>query len=268
MDASETACPLLDRPEVSEVLFHPRREPSGWQPPAAAKDLRIPAVDGVALHARLHLAAPEAPTLLFFHGNGEIVADYDEIGQAYALAEINFLVVDYRGYGRSEGRPTASGLLTDSRRVFEWYRDWRHSQGHDGPLVVMGRSLGSAAALELAAAVPGAIDALIIESGFAHTAPLLRILGAALAPHALRPGSGFRQLVKMRAYSGPVLVIHAERDHLIPWSEGEALFNASPSPNKEMLTIPGANHNDIFMRAWPTYLSAVSGLLRNCRTKP
>ena len=234
----------------------------------AAQDLWIPVDDGLALNARLHKAAPEAPTLLFFHGNGEIVADYDEIGQAYAQAGINFLGVDYRGYGRSEGRPTASGMLADCRRVFDWCRDRQRSQGHHGPLAVMGRSLGSAAALELAAAVPDAIDALIIESGFANTAPLLRTLGATLASHDLQPGSGFRQLVKMRAYAGPVLVIHAERDHLIPWSEGEALFNASPSPHKEMLTIPGANHNDIFMRAWPTYLSAVSGVLHSCRTNP
>jgi fermentation-respiration switch protein FrsA (DUF1100 family) len=59
----------------------------------------------------------------------------------------------------------------------------------------------------------------------------------------------------------PPLIIHAERDHLIPLSDGRALFNASPAADKEMLTIPGANHNDIFLRAWPSYLSAVVKLL-------
>jgi fermentation-respiration switch protein FrsA (DUF1100 family) len=263
----------LDHPEILAALFHPRREPSGWRPPVGTRDHLIPVADGSAVGgpakvgARFHIAGPEEPNLLFFHGNGEIVADYDDIGQAYAHAGINLLAVDYRGYGRSDGSPTATTMLADSRAIFIWIRRWLQTESHRGPLAVMGRSLGSAAALELAAAWPTAIAALIIESGFAHTAPLLRTLGAALAPHDLRPGSGFRQLVKMGTYAGPVLVIHAEQDHLIPWPEGEALLNASPSPSKEMLTIAGANHNDIFMRAWPAYLAAVSGLLRNCRSQ-
>jgi fermentation-respiration switch protein FrsA (DUF1100 family) len=268
MGTQPDAFQLLDRPEVLRVLFHPRREPPGWQPPAAARDLWIPVEEAVSLAARCHLCGPEAPTLLFFHGNGEIAADYDEVGQAYAQAQINFLVVDYRGYGGSEGRPSAASLLADSRRVFKWCQRWRRSQGHRGPLAVMGRSLGSAAALELAVAAPEAIDALIIESGFAHTAPLLQTLGAALSPQELRPGDGFRQLTKIGAFTGPLLIIHAEQDHLIPWSEGAALFNASPSPAKEMLTIPGANHNDILMRAWPTYLSAIRSVLETCRSAP
>jgi alpha-beta hydrolase superfamily lysophospholipase len=260
--------PLLDRPEVSTVLFHPRREPLGWPPPTGTRDLAIPVADGVSLGARFHSDTPEAPTLLFFHGNGEIVADYDDIGQAYARAGINFLVVDYRGYGRSDGQATASSMLADSRRVFNWFRQWRRAEGHTGPLAVMGRSLGSAAALELAATEAKAIGALLIESGFAHTGPLLRTLGAAISPQELRRGEGFRQLAKIASFAGPLLIIHAEQDHLIPWSEGEALFKASPSLNKEMLTITGANHNDIFLRAWPTYLSAVSRVLNTCQTDP
>lgn len=258
----------LDHPEVLAALFHPRREPAGWRPPEGARDYLIPVDEAsesapVRVGARFHLApkALEAPNLLFFHGNGEIVADYDDIGQAYAQAGINLLAVDYRGYGRSDGTPTATAMLTDSRAIFAWARQKLQAQGHKGPLAVMGRSLGSASALELAAAWPTAIAALVIESGFAHTGPLLETLGVVDGHRRLAGSQGFGQLEKISAYQGLTLIIHAERDHLIPLSEGRALFQAAPAATRQMLTIPKANHNDIFMRAWPAYLSAVSKLL-------
>ncbi|MDJ0782507.1 MAG: alpha/beta fold hydrolase [Desulfosarcinaceae bacterium] len=258
MENQVEAHPQLDAPEVRAVLFHPRREPPNWRPPQGSSDQRIPVADTIAIGARFHLAGRGSPNLLFFHGNGEIVADYDDIGTAYRQAGINFLIVDYRGYGCSDGEPTATALLADSRRVLTWIREWLHSTGHTGPLAVMGRSLGSAAALELASCQPAAMDALIIESGFAHTGPLLATLGVSQAFLSLRTGEGFRQLTKIRAYAGPTLVIHAERDHLIPLREGQALFDASPASDKTLCIIPEANHNDIFMRAWPAYLSAVA----------
>lgn len=255
----------LDHPNILAALFHPRREPPGWRPPEGTRDHLIPVADGTAggnptkVGARFHIAGSTAPNLLFFHGNGEIVADYDDIGQAYAQAGINLLAVDYRGYGRSDGSPTATTMLADSREIFIWIRQWLQAEGHQGPLAVMGRSLGSAAALELAATWPTAIAALIIESGFAHTAPLLEILGASYGD--LAADAGFQQLAKIGSYRGPTLIIHAEQDHLISLNESKALYAAAPAARKEILTIPDANHNDIFMRAWPAYLSAVGRLL-------
>lgn len=258
----------LDHPEVLAALFHPRREHTGWRSPEGARDFLIPVDEApesgpIRMGARFHLApeAADAPNLLFFHGNGEIVADYDDIGQAYAQAGINLLAVDYRGYGRSDGTPTTTAMLADSRAIFTWTRQWLQAQGHRGPLAVMGRSLGSASAMELASVWPTAIAALIIESGFAHTGPLLETLGVMDSHRRLAGDKGFGQLDKISAYQGPTLIIHAERDHLIPLSEGTALFQAAPAAAKEMLTIPQANHNDIFLRAWPAYLSAVSKLL-------
>lgn len=261
MAGNATPYQALDHPEVLAVLFHPRREPTGWRPPAGTRDHLIPVSEGIHVGGRFHLAGPDAPNLLFFHGNGEIVADYDDIGQAYAQAGINLLAVDYRGYGRSDGVSTATSMLTDSRTIFTWTRQWLQAEGHSGPLAVMGRSLGSAAALELAAAWPTAIAALIIESGFAHTGPLLHVLGVTGSHQELARHGGFRQLDKIRTYDGPTLIIHAERDHLIPLSDGKALYNTATSASKEMLTIPDANHNDIFRNAWPAYLSAVSKVL-------
>ena len=121
----------------------------------------------------------------------------------------------------------------------------------------MGRSLGSASALEIASRVPEAIDGLIIESGFAFASPLLELLGISPSAVGFNEEESFGHIDKINKIDKPTLVIHAEFDHIIPFSDGEALYNASPAKNKAFLTIPGANHNDIFARGLADYLKAI-----------
>jgi pimeloyl-ACP methyl ester carboxylesterase len=246
----------LDRPEALAGLFHPR---AGYRPSGQSSegDLRIPLAEGVVIGGRGYLADPAAATLLFFHGNGEIAEDYDDLGPVYARSRINFLAVDYRGYGQSTGWPTASTMLADSRPVLDFVTGWLKRQGHTGPLIIMGRSLGSAPALELACHHPEAIAGLILESAFAHTGPLLRRLGVNLAALQFEERQGFRQLDKMRTVTRPTLIIHAEHDHIIPFADGQALYDASPAQDKRLVKIPGADHNTIFAVGWRLYLEAV-----------
>jgi hypothetical protein len=126
----------------------------------------------------------------------------------------------------------------------------------------MGRSLGSASVLELAAAYPDRIQGLIIESGFAYAAPLLRLLGIDPEGLGFDETSGFANLDKIKNFHGPTLILHAEFDHIIPYSDSEALFAASPSHTKRHVKIPGANHNDIFLRGMDIYLDAVKQFCR------
>ncbi|MGD8252178.1 MAG: alpha/beta hydrolase [Desulfobacterales bacterium] len=258
---------LLDRPEVLRVLFHPRPEPADASPPPGAVDLMIDVGEGVGIGARCHMADQSSPTLLFFHGNGEIVSDYDELGPVYNRLGINFIPVDYRGYGRSGGSPTVASLMADCHRVLDSVRQWLESGGATGPLIVMGRSLGSAPALELAGRPDTPLAGLIIESGFAHAGPLLSLLGVRMNGFDLMEEHGFNQLEKIRAFEGPTLIIHAEYDHIIPFTDGEALFKAASSPAKKLLKIPGANHNDIFYRGLEPYLEAVQELVNRCRRR-
>ncbi len=166
----------LDRPEIVEVLFHPTK--TGRVPaPEGAVDIDVTVAEGVSLGCRLFTSSPAAPTLIFFHGNGETVPDYDDIGPFYVREGMNFLVTDYRGYGWSTGRPLTSTLLADSRAVFLQLKDWLAANGYTGALFVMGRSLGSACAIEVAVEHSEAVTGLIIESGFAETLPLGRTLG-------------------------------------------------------------------------------------------
>lgn len=251
---------LLDVPEVLLRLFHPRPEISLAGARTEAPHLLIPVADTVVVGARFHPAAAAAPTLLFFHGNGEIVADYDELAPFYRRQGLNFFPVDYRGYGRSTGAPTVSAMMRDCHQIFAFARQWLPEMGYPGPLMVMGRSLGSASALELAAAYPGEIAALIVESGFAYAGPLLQLLGVNLAAIGFQEMAGFRNIDKIRAYAGPTLIIHAEHDHIIPMRDGQALCDASAAMDKTLLKIPQANHNDILLKGFAAYMTAIQAL--------
>jgi fermentation-respiration switch protein FrsA (DUF1100 family) len=260
MDRSRVDYAILDRPEILAYIFHPRQE---WTAPgelSSAQDVMIPVEPDVMVGARFHMTEQSFPNILFFHGNGEIVADYDDLGPVYNQMEINFLPVDYRGYGRSSGTPTVSAMMKDCHVILEYVVEWLRGEGYTGSLVIMGRSLGSASALELADLHGEQIDGLIIESGFAYAGPLLRLLGADPVRLGFKEETGFANLDKIKRFKKPTLIIHAEKDHIIPFSDGEALYNASTASDKTFLKIPEANHNDIFSRGLDEYLNAVKTL--------
>lgn len=250
----------LDHPSVLERLFHPRPEWAEGIRGTSAEDLLIAVEEGVRIGARFHGVSRTAPTLLFFHGNGEIVADYDDMGPVYSRMGLNFLPVDYRGYGRSSGRPTVSAMMADSRAILRFARGWLADRGYSGGLILMGRSLGSAPALELSAGAPDVVDGLIVESGFALAAPLLRLLGIDPDAIGFREEAGFGNVDKIRRFRKPTLIIHAEFDRIIPFAEAEALYEASGAADKTLLKIPGADHNDLFLRGTTPYLAAVKSL--------
>ncbi len=250
---------VLDQPEVTRYLFHPRREDSHRQ--LTEKDLMIPVDDATVVGACFHLTTKTGPSILFFHGNGEIVSDYDDLGGVYNRMGINFIVVDFRGYGRSNGSPSVSTLMADCHPILDRVTRHLDDLGFKGPLTVMGRSLGSAPALELAASTPGPIASLIIESGFARAEPLLSILGIDPKAIGFKEEQGFCNVDKISQWTGPTLIIHAEFDHIIPYSDGEALYNACGAGKKRLLKIANANHNDIFFQAMDEYMAAIGTLV-------
>ncbi|OQY51974.1 MAG: alpha/beta hydrolase [Desulfobacteraceae bacterium 4572_89] len=247
----------LDQAYVLERLFHPRREDPGRLPQSDRVDVMIPVGQGVELGASFYFNSHSAPIVLFFHGNGEIVSDYDDLGQYFTRAGLNFFVVDYRGYGRSSGLPEVSSMMTDSHVILDFLISYKEKNHYTGPVCIMGRSLGSAPALELAVNSGHEIHCLIIESGFAFASPLLGILGIDPVSIGFREEQGFENLEKIKRLKNPCLIIHAEFDHIIPFSDGQALYDACPSSTKFLLEIKGANHNDIFFRGMIPYLEQV-----------
>jgi uncharacterized protein len=251
----------LDRPEVLMFLFHPRRELETTGTRSHGIDIMIPVEKDEKIGACFHMAEKQNPNILFFHGNGEIVSDYDDLGPLYNKMGINFLPVDYRGYGRSTGRPTVTAMMSDSHAIFNFVKNWLLEHFYTGPIIVMGRSLGSASAIEIADSHKEKINGLILESGFAWARPLLNILGIDPDAIGFKEETGFRNVDKIKAFDKPALIIHAEQDHIIPFSDGQALYNACSASDKTFLEIPGANHNDIFMRGLSEYMAAVKALV-------
>jgi alpha-beta hydrolase superfamily lysophospholipase len=251
----------LDRPEIVRFLFHPRPEFPQANVQEGVEDCLIPVESGVAVGGRFFPADPQCPNLLFFHGNGEIVADYDDVGRIYQGMGINFFPVDYRGYGRSTGSPTVSAMMNDCHLVLEFFLNMLAVKSMKGPLLVMGRSLGSASALELTSAYAERIDGLVIESGFARTGPLLELLlGYSPESLGIKEEEGFGNLEKIRSFRRDTLIIHGEEDDLIPADEGRALYEASGAARKNLLLVPGARHNDLFVTGFEEYLNAVRNL--------
>jgi fermentation-respiration switch protein FrsA (DUF1100 family) len=257
IDITEIDYSVLDRPEILMSLFHPRPELGKSGTNKAAQEILIPVDNDVSIGGRFHMAAETASNILFFHGNGEIVADYDQMGPVYNQMNINFLPVDYRGYGRSTGEPTVTAMMRDCHIVFAFVEKWLRERRCFGPLIVMGRSLGSASALELAVSYKNEVQGLILESGFAYAGPLIRLLGVDVNAFGFKEEDGFRNVDKIRSFKKSTLIIHAEKDHIIPFSDGEALYDSCQSDDKTLLQIPGANHNDIFLLGLSEYMAAV-----------
>ncbi len=247
---------IMDSPEILQVLFHPRAEPRN-QPPAGATDIDIPVAPGVTIGCRLFGNDKEAPVILFFHGNGEIVADYDQIGPFYQQLGLNFLVTDYRGYGWSSGSPKSSALLEDAHTLYGALTSWLSENGYSDALFLMGRSLGSACAIELAAKHNDEIKGLIIESGFAETLPLARTLGIDLERLAITEEDTFNNLAKMDSITKPTFILHGQQDQLIPVLQAEKLMAASGARAKELQIVPGADHNSLIAVGGMLYFQAI-----------
>ncbi len=247
----------LDQPEVLQKLFHPRRETGNVSSPPHVVENDITVAEGVRVHARFHLAGKEEPNILFFHGNGEIVSDYDAIGPHYTKCGMNFLAVDYRGYGRSSGTPQVTAMMQDSHRIFDAVKHWLSAAEHTGPLLIMGRSLGSAAALELASSHADDIAGLIIESGFATTLPLLMTLGVDAAGLGISEEDGFRNVRKISSFTKPTLIIHGQYDEIIPVNSAAILQAQCPARAKEFQVVPGASHNTIIASAGELYFTVI-----------
>ena len=247
----------LDQPGVLQAIFHPRQDTLPAPPPHNAVDVDIAVDEGIQVHARFHLASKEDPNILFFHGNGEIVSDYDEIGPYYNKHGMNFLAVDYRGYGRSTGSPTVTSMLGDAHIVLDTAKKWLAKAEHTGPLLIMGRSLGAAAAIELASSHSDDIAGLIIESGFATSLPLLTKLGVDVAELGITENDGFRNVRKISTFTKPTLIIHGQYDEIIPVNSAAILHAESPARSKELQVVPGASHNTIIASAGEMYFSVI-----------
>lgn len=247
--------PILNHPNILQVLFHPRGDYGTIRPDTHVVTVKVD--KGVTLGGRLYPAEPDSPLILYYHGNGEIAADYDDLSVLYTQPGISLLVMDYRGYGTSSGTPTAKSLLTDAVAVFDQrariFADYDLTPAR---VYVMGRSLGSVTAIETALHAGADLDGLIIESGFSDTFGLLRRMGVQVQG-AEEQVQGFDSGQKMERITTRTLIIHGTHDVLIPPTDGQELYRRCAAAEKYLELIQGAGHNDIMLVGMQQYFEAV-----------
>jgi len=209
------------------------------------------------------VSSKEAPTILYFHGNGETVAGHEWLAPFYNQRGINLFAADYRGYGSSNGYPTISNLVADAPIVFNSFKEIIEKEGFSKRVFVMGRSLGSIPAVEIAFSFQDEIKGFIIESGTANNFPhLLRQVGLNDKDPLLSEDSLFRNKIKIRQVQTPCLIIHGEIDELIPVREGKELYENSASRDKRLLIIPGAGHNDMMAVDTNLYFNTIDEFIK------
>ncbi len=249
---------LLDRRGLAQGLFYPRRDVSG--PPQGATDHRVDVGDGVQVACRFYASDRSRPSLLFFHGNGEIASDYDTIAPAYHEIGANLFVADYRGYGASDGTPSFASLISDAHPVQDRFHALLDEEGFSSKRFVMGRSLGGLPAAELAATNHQRLAGLIIESSAPSLTRIRQRAGIdesdseiarLVDAHAVR-------LAPIRL---PVLHIHGEWDEIVPLQQGIAFYEELTTDAKQLVIIPGAGHNDIGWVGRELYFEALAGFI-------
>lgn len=220
------------------------------------EDVWLTTEDGVRLHGWFVASPAARATVLFFHGNGGNISH--RLGRIVVFRRLglNMLLVDYRGYGGSHGRPSEQGTYRDARAAWRYLTETR--EFGPGTIILYGESLGGAVATHLAAAqTPGAV---IVESGFSSMVDL----GAEVYPWLpVRWISRYtypsaRNLARVHA---PVLIIHSRDDEIVPFHHGEALLAAAHEP-KTFLEIRGG-HNDGMFVSDAQYVRGLEDFLRS-----
>jgi alpha-beta hydrolase superfamily lysophospholipase len=236
----------FDDPIFNERLFFPRSDAKPC--PSGATDLMLTVAPGVALHARWYPASGSRATVVVFHGNGEIVADYDDFAARYhGEVGADLVAVDFRGYGRSEGVPNYRACIEDSRAVVA---ELRRALGERlrAPLIVLGRSLGGACAAELAGQVPPVVDGIVMESAAADPRGVMARRGLSLdAALTAEETKVFDPRPKLARCPLPVLVLHAASDRTISASEARENFRKLGHPASRLVLIPRRDHHDVIL---------------------
>jgi fermentation-respiration switch protein FrsA (DUF1100 family) len=225
--------------ENSFIYFPMNFKEDDWSPKGIAiEEAHFAAADGTKLHG--WYAPHDKPTamILFCHGNaGNITHRIDILRALHDQVGAAVLMFDYRGYGKSEGKPDEPGVLADARAA----RAWLAAKAGIAPerIVLMGESLGGAVAVDLA--VDGA-RGLILENTFSSM-PDVAAHHYAWLPVRLVMQTQFDSAAKIKQYHGPLFQSHGDRDQIVPLRFAQRLFDAANEP-KKFLLIEGADHND------------------------
>jgi fermentation-respiration switch protein FrsA (DUF1100 family) len=230
------------------MIFFPFSEmketPTGWG--LEYEEVSLHTDDDVRLHGWYIPRSGATSTLLFFHGNAGNISHRGDTVKIFHRLGLNVLIIDYRGYGRSEGRPGEKGLYEDARAAWRYLTDDRGVAGHD--IILFGRSLGGVVATRLASEVQPA--GLIVESAFSSARDMANSIFPLLS-RLMLVRFDFNAQAYIDKVRCPVLVAHSPEDEIIPFQQGQRIYHAAHEP-KQFLIMRG-DHNGGFLRSQPGY---------------
>ncbi|HEY0101221.1 MAG TPA: alpha/beta hydrolase [Pyrinomonadaceae bacterium] len=233
---------------------------------ARVEDVQLVAADGVRLHGwygtpqvgrggQLEPVRADS-TLLFLHGNAGNISHRYEIVRDFVKLPVNVLIIDYRGYGKSEGRPSEQGLYTDARAAWDYLTTTRAVPA--SRIVIFGESLGGAVAIDLASKTNAC--GLVVQSSFTSIGDMAAELMPFIPRFMLR--TKMDSLSKITSVSCPKLFIHSQADEIVPYKLGRRLFDAAPAP-KQFYEVKGATHNLMFELGGAAYYEALRGFINS-----
>jgi len=235
---------LLTLLESSMMYPAPSVEAGNWAPSNLNyEDAEFASADGTALHGWFVPAENPKGVVLFSHGNGEHVAwQAQELAFIRDAYGVSVMAWDYRGYGKSQGKPSEQGILADAEAARTWLAN--RAGVPEESIILFGRSLGGAVAVHLAAT--GGARALVLDRTFSSMVDVASKHFPWL-PIRTMLSNRYPSAERIANYSGPLIQIHGRPDRVVPFETGRALFDASPSPNKRFLESDTLGHND----PWP-----------------
>lgn len=264
---------------LPRLLYYPEPLPEGRTDPAAwgyeeAEEVFFEAADGVELHgwwfpARARSggparreAVPRRGAAIYFHGNAGTISSRGDLAENLARLGLDVLLIDYRGYGASEGEPSEEGLYADAEAA---WREALERGAEPGEIVLFGNSLGSAVAVELAARVEedpaeaGGPAGLVLIGPMPDTVTVGRALYP-LVPDFLLTWEDHRYAAidRIGEAEAPILFARGAHDRVIPREASRSLYEAAGEP-KRWIDVPAAGHADVF--AQPVLWEAIAAFL-------
>ena len=254
---------LIDNPTVSNIVFYPRKTviPNNLGPNIEILKFHID--DDVLIGGFFYKNDVNLPTILLFHGNGEVALDYRSIAPMFKKCDVNLAVVDFRGYGFSSGAPFYTSLISDAMPIFMAFNKWMNERDLLNSLFIQGRSLGSICAAEIGANNPANLRGIIFESGFASAYNMMVGLFRVSSPYLTKESlNEYSNDTRVRKFTKSTLIIHGAIDWVIPLTEAKLLYKNLPNNiDKKLIVIEGAGHNNI-LSFQKEYFSPLSNFIK------
>ena len=244
---------------VSHFAFHPEKVPKDLPPlnRPGIEELFLSSTDNTRIHCFYIKNKNSDQAVLYLHGNAGNA--YHRLDDALNLSQTgtNVLLIDYQGFGKSEGSPSEEGIYDDTLTAYKYLiHDKRFD---DRNVFLLGRSIGTTAAIHIAQHKQ--IGGLILVTPLSSGREMADVMDLGFLSWIA--GSSFDNVSKAKRITSPVLIIHGDMDRITPIHMGKKVYQALPENIKTFITVPGAGHNDLVHVAGESFWLWIAEFMQN-----